>query len=442
MLLVAPLHQLWACSCLPSVSPCLAAGRAAAAFTGTVLTITNPSFPPSPPPATGPIASARNRSREAPRFEPPVRTVRLRIGQSLSGIAPGQAEIEVVTGQGGGDCGYAFQTGAEYVVYAYRDSQGRLATGICSGTRPIAEAAEDLAYFRKMASQPATSELRVRTGHPDAPGPPGVVILAQGPTGLFTSQTDSTGIALFPHLPPGEYTIHQESHGDLPSDPKVGVSPKGCVELILLRFLELTGRVTTHDGKPAAGIELELRSPRGSEANARTNAEGQYQMPVAWPGQFQLGVNLTYTATPATPYPRWFYPGTQNPAEAATIEFSGKPETRVYDFALPQRLSPREIEGFVSLADGTPARVARLFVLDESKMIAASQTASPDGRFNLQVFSGVPYELHAVWPGNTPADALSAVPTKIQPGSGLLTLRLTLDQPGNSFADATRPPRR
>jgi hypothetical protein len=40
-----------------------------------------------------------------------------------------------------------------------------------------------------------------------------------------------------------------------------------------------------------------------------------------------------------TLYPRWFYPGTGDPSVATTVDFSGKPETRTYDFTLPDQQS-------------------------------------------------------------------------------------------------------
>ncbi len=362
----------------------------------------------------------------------------MRVRDALSGVSPGQTEIEIVTGQGGGDCGYAFQPGIDYVVYAHLDGEGRLATSICSRTRPLDQAEEDSVYFRKMAQAPVTSELRVLTSFAGAPGRPGVTIRAEGRGGLYSAQTDAAGVATFPQLQPGEYSIHQESDGDLPGDPKVQVRTKGCVDVRLLRTLELVGQVTTKDGRPAARIEVEVGSSRGLEASAMTDAEGRYQLRVSRPGLYQLGVNLTHTATRETPYPRWFYPGTEAPSAAANVEFLGRPDRRTYDFVLPERQKERELEGSVWMADGRPAPVVRLFALDSSQAVVAQETAGPNGHFSLRVFAGVPYELHAVWPGNTPADAISAVPTDIPAGSGSLTLRLTLDQAGNSFADASR----
>lgn len=437
-LLAMPLSSAWACSCAgPAADPCYRAGLAAAAFSGSVLAITDQPSQRLPTPAgVGPIAASRVRAGEQIRFEPGVRRVRMRVGEVLSGVSPGQLEVEIVTGFGGGDCGYAFQAGAQYVVYAYRDSQGRLATGICSGTRPVEEASKDIAYFRRMAQAPATGQLRVRTGMGDDPGKPGLTVLAEGPAGIYSSQTDSAGVASFPDVQPGEYSVHLESDDVLPGDRKFRVSAKGCVDFTLLRTLQLSGQVTTHDGMPAARIEVQALSARGVEASAMTNVDGRYEMLVLRPGQFQLGVNLSHTATAQAPYPRWFYPGTESPSAAARIEFSGAPDSRVCDFALPMPLKPRRVEGVARMADGRHASMIRLFALDSSKAVVAYETADSNGHFSISLFAGVPYQLHAVWPGNAPAEATSAVPMEIPAGTDPLTLTITLNQPGNSFTKA------
>lgn len=125
-------------------------------------------------------------------------------------------------------------------------------------------------------------------------------------------------------------------------------------------IVELVGRVTTNDGRPAVRIEVEVRSSRGLEASAMTNADGRYQLKVSRLGQYQLGVNLTHTATQETPYSRWFYPGTEDPSAAAAIELQGRPDIRTYDFRLPVRQNERSIEDFVRMADGRPAPAASI----------------------------------------------------------------------------------
>ena len=94
-------------------------------------------------------------------FSSSKRVVRIQIAEVLTGVDPGQKEIEILTGRGGGDCGYSFQSGVDYIIYAYKNSEGRLETGICSRTRPLTQAAEDLAYLRAVPQVPPTADVRV-----------------------------------------------------------------------------------------------------------------------------------------------------------------------------------------------------------------------------------------------------------------------------------------
>lgn len=68
--------------------------------------------------------------------------VRFKIEESWKG-APSK-EATVFTGQGGGDCGYKFEVGQQYLVYAYRYNETDLGTNICQRTASLIQAAEDL----------------------------------------------------------------------------------------------------------------------------------------------------------------------------------------------------------------------------------------------------------------------------------------------------------
>src|SRR5206468_6190037 len=175
------------------------------------------------------------------------------------------------------------------------------------------------------------------------------------------------------------------------------------------------------------------------EADSRMTApDGQYELRIVRPGQYYLGINLSQSPTRDTPYRRWFYPGTEDETEAVIIDYSGKPDIRTYDITLPDRQNERIIEGIVLTSEGRPMPGARLSVFDSSETVVAHEIADHEGRFTLRVFVDVSYRLHAVWPGDTPNDAVSAVPTDIQPGSDRLSLRLVLTQQGNSFFEAPR----
>lgn len=360
-----------------------------------------------------------------------LRVVRISVGDVLTGLDASQKEIEILTGYGGGDCGYEFQVGTEYVVYAYKNSAGQLETGICSRTRPLAEAAEDVKYILDMSMAPATGELSVRTAFPGIPGQSGATIVAEGQGQRNTIVANSAGEAVFSGLRPGEYTIHVASDGDLSDDPKIELHAKACLDVSLFRSLRIKGRVVTRTGAPASRVHVEFRSTNNNfgSGSLATDADGRYELRILRPGEYNLGINLNETATQYSPYPRWFHPGTQDPVAATKINFSGRPETRVYDFILPEPLQERTIDGIVVRADGHAAAGSVVTAFDSFRNIVAQAFTEPDGQFVMQVFVGTAYQIHALLPG---PEAVSALPVDIPPGNTPLSLHLTVKQPGNS----------
>src|SRR5262249_22625050 len=80
------------------------------------------------------------------------RRVRLAVSEAFSGVTLG--ETTITTGEGGGDCGFDFSTGREYLVYASAGSDGSLSTSICSPTMKIEDAKSDLEYLRNVPAPP------------------------------------------------------------------------------------------------------------------------------------------------------------------------------------------------------------------------------------------------------------------------------------------------
>lgn len=65
--------------------------------------------------------------------------------------------VKVNTGRGGGDCGYSFEVGKEYLVYAsyaYGVPGSYWVTGICSRNAELPKATEDLNYLRSLPELP------------------------------------------------------------------------------------------------------------------------------------------------------------------------------------------------------------------------------------------------------------------------------------------------
>jgi hypothetical protein len=99
---------------------------------------------------------------------------------------------------------------------------------------------------------------------------------------------------------------------------------------------------------------------------------------------------------------------------------------------LPDRLTERVIEGVVLTREGQPQVQARVNIVDPGTVVVYDG-ADQNGHFVLHLFAGIPYRVHAMWPGDKPpGSALSAVPVDIPPEGGPSRFRLVLDQPGNS----------
>ena len=60
-------------------------------------------------------------------------------------------EATVLTGRGGGDCGYLFTPGKSYLVFARSVSGTRLETDICTRTKEFSAAKSDVALLESAA---------------------------------------------------------------------------------------------------------------------------------------------------------------------------------------------------------------------------------------------------------------------------------------------------
>jgi hypothetical protein len=141
--------------------------------------------------------------------------VRFSVEQAYKGIQT--PEVSVETGNGGGDCGYPFEAGERYLVYAYRASKGILGTGICSRTKLMSQASEDLDYLQGLPESASKSRLsgtviqetnqRESNGFKKMRRMSGLKIVVSGGGRHFEAFTDEQGVYMVVGLPPGKYTI-------------------------------------------------------------------------------------------------------------------------------------------------------------------------------------------------------------------------------------------
>lgn len=99
----------FACTCVPSKGPAEDLKLAAAVFSGKVVEV--------------------RKHRQSEDIFARVEAV-LRVERAWKGGE--EATISVFTASHSATCGYGFKKGRTYLVYAHKDAQGRLSTGICS----------------------------------------------------------------------------------------------------------------------------------------------------------------------------------------------------------------------------------------------------------------------------------------------------------------------
>src|SRR5262245_57267178 len=140
--------------------------------------------------------------------------VEFSIHRALRGITGLEATVH--TGKGGGDCGFRFQRGMTYVVYASRTSAGLLETGICTRTEALSAATDDLRFFETLPANAAGARVFGVVVHNEVPldggivkgGPiPDVLLTLRGPNGIREARTDAQGRYDMSGIQPGKYEL-------------------------------------------------------------------------------------------------------------------------------------------------------------------------------------------------------------------------------------------
>lgn len=198
-----------ACSCGGGLPPCgktlaYLRGAGGAVFAGTVSELM-------------PTYTHGNRGSEPREFLSHYRA-RFAVDEMLIGSEA--EELDVWTSSSTASCGYEFKEGARYLVYATRDAGGVLLNvSLCSRTRPLEDAADDLELLRAARRGEeeqtrifghvylhAEQTERARRGKP--PDPTKIKIVATSADGQqFETFADERGRFRLSRLPFGRYKV-------------------------------------------------------------------------------------------------------------------------------------------------------------------------------------------------------------------------------------------
>jgi hypothetical protein len=391
------------------------------------------------------------------RYEYEQWLVKFGVAETFKGTAV--QTIEVETGRGGGDCGYNFQVGVSYLVYTYKTQAGNLATGICSRTRELAKATDDLEYFRGLTNKKPVGSLFgvVHESRSYKDGqvrePPrlltGVRVTIDGPSGILESLTNDDGKYSFDDLKPGEYILKFYPPAEVSfgrTEQKLKILPKACsvYHASFSKRTSVSGRLSDHEGNSPGKIgvvmvpveEIASKLPRDVRF-IETDENGAFTVIHLAPGRYYLGFRIDRISGRDTLYPPIFYPGTEKVSEATEIVVTEGTVIENLNFQLLPKMTLRKIEGSVMLPDNKKPFNPYLCAQEISgSTVQCGQLnlVVKDGKFSFDLPEGLAYRLivHDNPPNN--AQQIHAEPATLPTNGPVKDLKLVISEPGGSCA--------
>ena len=393
-------REAMACSCMDPGTPCESYGKAAAVFVGTVTGVQEND------PLKGKDLAERRKLSDSGASDWTLMAYKFSVEQAYLGVT--DSEIEIFTGRGAGDCGFRFETGQRYIVYAYR-YKDKLSTSICTRTQLFSRATEDIAFLGTLSSAaPGVTiygGVSYRANEPNSkPLSPDVLITIEGESEQKEIRPDAEGRFRVSGLRPGRYKVAlrlPETLSTPRSEEVLTLADRGCgvVGWSITDNGRVNGRVINADGEPVARILVSLITPGASITEyavklERTNDGGYFSFSAVPPGTYNIAVN--YNRYPdrndaTKPYPPSFYPGVVDQRHAQSITVGAGEKLSDFEIRIPSKRPDSVLTGTVVWADGSPVANAQLSVKDvtyNDNDMNDGMAADEQGRFKLNGYSG------------------------------------------------------
>lgn len=298
--------------------------------------------------------------------------VRMSVREIFAGLPDGTTEVTI-------EAGAWMEKDRDYLVDAFRASNGTLSVGICGVTGSVDETGEFLKYLRARKHGSAPTSLTVNVNVRSAMTNlwvPDAEVLIRGPNGVRQTQTDRDGKAVFRGIVAGTYGIEASKtlfHEDLGllQEKKVEVLDQTCPSagIYLQPESSLNGVLRAPSGKAAANIQVELvgidpeRVDRGyspASYQVHTGDDGEFEFVGVFPGRYLLGTNILFDRIATSTAPRSWYPGRLTRAEAAEVLVGSGARVDGVQFTLPDVGARRTIQIRVVDEAGRPVKDARI----------------------------------------------------------------------------------
>lgn len=260
---------------------------------------------------------ADNHNADGTMFSPVPSIVRFSVQEAFRGVQG--SEVDVATTEGCCACGYPFEIGHSYLVFASRYG-GELTTGTCTLTQPAVTAAALLQQLRKIKAgqSPASvfgtvlkypQDARIE-GRENAAPLGDVPVTIVGVNGKeFNTKSDAAGAYQFQALPAGNYEIHPllpealTTHEQIDKKPaEVSVTPSTSCRRDIFVFSDgrITGRVEDAQGRPLPSfVTIEPADPdkrreaahNGGLPGSEPQSDAHFRLLPLPPGRYFLRAN-------------------------------------------------------------------------------------------------------------------------------------------------------
>ena len=357
----------------------------------------------------GTVIDSKTVSIKRDNYEEQGRLVRFSLDEAFRGVQG--AQVEVMTGMGGGDCGIGFVQSQPYLVYA-NSFEGKLHTGICMRTKKISAAGSDLEYMRGLdTAKPGGAvygdvviHRRNEKGERARQPVSGAKIIIDGPEKTETT-TDAKGSYRVDGLSAGDYTVTISPPREMATrvtEQKISLANGGCA--VLSFWLENDGRLSGRIFDPAGLAvnkaevfltEFDKERYRGFSASAYSDELGKYAFKLIPPGRYVLLIRFDGMTSQNRPFPVLYYPGVSERTQARAITIGEGQKIADYDLQMPPLPLQHEVTGNVVWSTGKPALGARVEYTPVSGPI--SYGANIEGaNFSFKAYEGLTLSMRAL----------------------------------------------
>jgi hypothetical protein len=347
-----------------------------------------------------------------------VTSAQFRVEEAFLGVRVGRIDV---SGEGT-TCDYRFEPGERYLVFAYQNAEtGTFHTNICSGTVPLAESNDSLAYLRRVAKQPrggalfgeVMREVRKQDG-PDATAMTKTEIILENGKQQFKGVSDEYGKFELRAIKPGRYRVHTNPATNysridpLAKEPRkeweLEIPSHGCVQAWFVSRPggEISGTVWDESGIVAADVYPEIlfadEKLNDNSFHQVTLSEGTFKFSFLPPGRYYLGFNLRGGPNIMSPYPEFYYPGVEDRSKATLITLAEGQKISNLNLQRPLRLAERMIEGVAVWPDGKPySENCGISLTNPRTGYREGNCVSSDaeGRFKIKAIEGQTYHVVA-----------------------------------------------